>query len=72
MFSSAEKKVLWVVVVIYLLFLPPVTNLVNRIKPFVFGLPFFIFWQTAMIVVAVLLLAYAYSVVTKEEGEGEF
>jgi len=64
--SSSERKVLWVLGVIYLLYLPPVTNLVNRVEPFVLGIPFFVFWQAFSILVASALLAYAYSVVSRE------
>jgi hypothetical protein len=46
----------------------PVTRWVNRIQPFVFGLPFFLFWTTLWIFVCFINLAICYRL-TRERKE---
>lgn len=45
----------------------PVTALVNRIEPFVLGLPFFLFWTTLWIFVCFLNLLLCYLLWDKRE-----
>ena len=47
----------------------PVTHLVNRIQPFVFGLPFFLFWTTLWILVCFLNLAFCYLLVERKRED---
>jgi|GEM_PF-763874 hypothetical protein len=45
----------------------PVTALVNRIEPFVLGLPFFLFWTTLWILVCFFNLLLCYLLWDKRE-----
>ena len=44
----------------------PVTALVNRIHPFVLGLPFFLFWTTLWIFVCFFNLLFCFLLVGRE------
>ena len=44
----------------------PVTYWVNRIQPFVFGLPFFLFWTTLWIFVCFINLAICYRLIGRK------
>ena len=47
--TPGERKALFFLLLIVVGFMPPVTNLANRIEPFVLGLPFLLFWAAFMI-----------------------
>jgi len=47
----------------------PVTYLVNRIQPFVFGFPFFLFWTTLWILVCFMNLVFCYLLVERKRGD---
>lgn len=47
----------------------PVTHWVNRIQPFVFGLPFFLFWTTLWIFVCFINLAICYRLIGKKRED---
>jgi len=47
----------------------PVTFWVNRIRPFVFGLPFFLFWTFIWMLVCFLNLVFCYLLIERKGGE---
>lgn len=64
--SGKPKTVYWiigivVVVVFAFLLVPPLFNLINRVDPWVIGLPFFAFMELVggLIIAAMLVLLYA-------------
>lgn len=46
--------------VLFALSLWPMVAIVNRIEPFVFGLPFYVFWMVMLDLAVAALLAVAY------------
>ena len=47
----------------------PVTYGVNRVQPFVFGFPFFLFWTTLWIFVCFINLAICYRLIQGKRGD---
>jgi len=47
----------------------PVTYWVNRTRPLIFGLPFFLFWTTLWIFVCFLNLVFCYLLLEKKSQE---
>jgi hypothetical protein len=47
----------------------PVTCGVNRVQPFVFGFPFFLFWTTLWIFVCFINLAICYRLTQGKRGD---
>jgi hypothetical protein len=64
--TKARSKLWWrrgIVVAAILLLLAglwPVVAFVNRIEPFVLGLPFYVFWMVMLDLMVAILLAIAY------------
>jgi hypothetical protein len=58
--GELTKAIVFVAAFLFSLSLWPFVPLVNRIEPFVFGLPFYLFWMVFLDLLVAALLAVAY------------
>ncbi len=66
-FTKGEKKAFIFLLIVILGFMPPVTNLVNRVTPYVLGMPFLLFWSSFMVLMTTVFMTYAYVVRERED-----
>lgn len=66
--TRGEKLALWCVVPILLGLLPPVTGWAAAVETRVFGLPFLLVWNTAMVAATALLLTLALVIIDRVDG----
>ena len=57
---SRTKRMVWYVILFIPFFVAIAVPLYNRIEPSLFGVPFFYWFQFALIVVAAIITAFAY------------
>lgn len=66
--TRGERRALICYALVLLGFLPPVTLLVNRVHPRVFGIPFLVFWTGLMVLATSGLMTLALILVGREDG----
>jgi hypothetical protein len=66
--TRGEKLALWCVVPIVIGLLPPVTGWAAGVEARVLGLPFLLFWNTAMVAATALLLTLALVIKDRVDG----
>lgn len=69
--SRGERKVLWCFVLIILGYTPPVLGVVNRVEPVIFGIPFLLVYSLVMVLFTSGIMALAYKVRAREDGDEE-
>ncbi len=67
--SKGERTVLWCFILILLGYSPPVLNMVNRVEPVIFGIPFLLMYALVMILFTSGIMALAYKLRAREDGD---